>query len=378
MRDRVLRGRLGLVRGRLRGLSARRRALRTALQRGLLGRDQRGRVDRPFGCRQARAGGLLSCGRGLFLPLLLGFVLAPDRLEFHLDHARRHREIVTLGQLVKERPLQPLPRDRIVVALHPLANLLAQLGEVFQAGRLGQLIVDLRRQAVAHFLDRNLEHALLAGQLGIARLFRKGHPDLALLAGAGADQLIGEAGQVTGGAELDLAPLAAAAGNLLVAGPADDVGDDDVAVFRRPLDRLSLALRFGEPFEGAVDILVRKLGNQPLDPEIAEIGHRHVGQQLDRHLVFEVGAFRRRDDLDPRRQRRAQVVLAHRLGRAALHRALQNLAPHRRAIALAQQLHRHLARAEAGDAHRLPDLAETAADPLLDLGRRDGDLELAL
>ena len=324
------------------------------------------------------ASGTVAVVTAIVLPLLFGFVLAPDRLEFHLDHARRHREIVTLGQLVKERPLQPLPGDRIVVALHPLANLLAQLGEVFQAGRLGQLIVDLRRQAVAHFLDRDLEHPLFAGELGIPRLGGKGDPDGTLIGGAGADQLIGKAGQVTSGAELDLAPLAAAAGDFLFADPADDIGNDDVAVLRRSLDRLRFALRLGKPLEGAVDILVGHLGDQSLDPEIAEIGHRHVGQQLDRHLVFEVGAFGRRDDLDPRRQRRAQIVLAHRLGRAALHRALEDLAPDRRAVALAQQLHRHLARAEAGDAHRLPDLAETAADPLLDLGRRDGDLELAL
>src|SRR5207253_2442811 len=106
------------------------------------------------------------------------------------------------------------------------------------------------------FLDRDLEHPLFAGELGIPRLGGKGDPDGTLIGGAGADQLIGKAGQVTSGAELDLAPLAAAAGDFLFADPADDIGNDDVAVLCRSLDRLRFALRLGKSLEGAVDILV--------------------------------------------------------------------------------------------------------------------------
>ena len=51
---------------------------------------------------------------------------------------------------------------------------------------------------------------------------------------------------------------------------------------------------------------------------------------------------------------------------------------HRRTVALTQQRQRHLARTEAGDADGLADLAEPAADLILDLSGRNGDLELAL
>src|SRR5205085_10138544 len=70
--------------------------------------------------------------------------------------------------------------------------------------------------------------------------------------------------------------------------------------------------------------------------------------------------------------------LADRLGRAALQRALQHLAAHRLAVALAQQVQRHLPRPEAGDPDRAPELAQTTADLVFELAGRDGDLEFAL
>ena len=41
-------------------------------------------------------------------------MLLPDRVEFHLDHSRGHREIVTLGEFVKERSLHTLAREKPV------------------------------------------------------------------------------------------------------------------------------------------------------------------------------------------------------------------------------------------------------------------------
>src|SRR5439155_6446100 len=231
---------------------------------------------------------------------------------------------------------------------------------------------------LAHFLDLDLEHRVRAGHIGRTISRRERHRDGAVLAWLRTDELVLEARDESSRTELDRNVLALAARKHDIASPANEIDDGDVAVFRRPLDRLRFALRFTDPLDRAVDVLLRHLGDQPLDPEIGEIRLGHVGQQLDRHLIFEVGAFRGRHDLDPGRQGRTQVLLAHRLGRAALDRALQHFVAHRRTVALAQQRQRHLARTEAGDADGLADLAEPAADLILDLSGRNGDLELAL
>ena len=113
-------------------------------------------------------------------------------------------------------------------------------------------------------------------------------------------------------------------------------------------------------------------------PSAAKSGAGMSGRTSKRQRVFEVGAFGARHELIARRQRRPQIALANRLGRAVLHRALQNLAAHGRAVAFAQQGQRHLARTETGDPHHSPDFVEPLCDLVLDLVRRDRDLELAL
>ena len=373
MRDGVVPGRLGLTGLRLLRLGTGRRPVGSAFERRFLRRDRRGGVNR------AVAGGIAGLPlRDGFARRLLALVLVPYLVEFHLDHARRHRELVFLGQLVEQRALEALARDRIVIALHALADLLAQLGEVLQPDRLGQRIVDRRRLPLAHFLDLDLEDRVLAGQIGRTVIGRERHLDGTILAGFGADDLVLETRDEAAGAELDRDILALAAGKFDLAGPADEIDHDRIAVCCRALDRLGFALRLGHALQRAVDLLVRHLDRQLFEAEIAKLRLRHIRQHFQRHRVFEVGAFRRRHDLYLRRQCRAQVLLANGLGRAALQRALQHLAAHRMAIALAQQVQRHLAWAEAGDADRAAELAEPAADLLLQLARRDGDLQFAL
>ncbi len=185
----MVRGGLVFARLRLLGLGARRCPLGGTFQRGFLGRNEGGRIDRPV-----TRSTTLGAGLRRLLALLVGLVLRPDRVEFHLDHAGRHPKIVALGELVEEAALQPLAGNPGIVALHPLANLLAQLGERVEPDGLGQLVIDGRRQAMAHLLHSDLEHALLAGHVGVAVILREGALDRALFAGSNADQLLGKAG----------------------------------------------------------------------------------------------------------------------------------------------------------------------------------------
>src|SRR5579883_2569353 len=303
--------------------------------------------------------------------------LRPQILEFELDHARRNRKIIALGKLVEQRPLQAQAGRLIVIALQALPHLLAQLVEGFKAGRLSQRIVDRQRQLPPHLFDPHREEALLAGEVG-GVIRWKGDAHEAFFAGARAQQLLLEAGQQLARPELDPPILAARPGNLAILDPALDIGDDDVAALGRAIDGFALALLLGKTRERPVDLLFGDFDGEPLDVEIREIRLRDVGQQFDRQRVFEIGALAERYDVELGRQGRTQIVLADRRAGGGLDRALQHLAENRCAVALAQDAHRHLARAEPRNADLAADLFQPFGELSGKLARRHDDAELAL
>src|SRR5262249_46805765 len=163
-------------------------------------------------------------------------------VEFHLDHARGYREVVTLGEFVKERSLYPLARDRVVVALHALAHFLAQLRKVFEPNRFSQRIVDRRRQTLPDLFHLRLEDRILASKIRDSVIGREGHFDRAILARLGAGELILEARDKLTPAELDRDVLALAAGKLYLTDLPDKIDDDQVAFFGRAVDQLCFSL----------------------------------------------------------------------------------------------------------------------------------------
>src|SRR5581483_1740461 len=110
MRDRVVARLAGRVLRRLLRFGRGRRAIRSALERRFLRSDEISAIDRPV-ARQGSLGFaillLILGGARLDLPphFALALVLRPDRLEFHVDHPGWHREVVTLGELVEQRTL---------------------------------------------------------------------------------------------------------------------------------------------------------------------------------------------------------------------------------------------------------------------------------
>ena len=165
--------------------------------------------------------------------------------------------------------------------------------------------------------------------------------------------------------------------DLLLAAASFDIGDDYIAARRRALCDLGFALLLGNPLDSAVDILIGHLDNKALDVQVGKTWFRDIGQDLERHLVFEIGPLAERDDIDLRRQCRAQIVLADRVGGSPLQRVLQHLPKHRGSKALPQDLHRHLARTEAAQLDRPADFAEPAGDLFLELTGRDDNSEFA-
>src|SRR5271169_1865530 len=120
-------------------------------------------------------------------------VLSPDIVELEIHHARRDGEVVTLRQLVEQRPLQAQPRCCVIVALHPLPQLLAQFAEVLEANRLAELVIDGDRQAPTDFLHINVKVRILTREIRNRVIRREGDADPTVLARGRADQLVLEA-----------------------------------------------------------------------------------------------------------------------------------------------------------------------------------------
>ena len=66
----------------------------------------------------------------------------PDGLELDIDHAGRHVEAVSLGQLVQEGPLHAAARDASIILTDAVLDHLLQRGEIVGAELLGELVVD--------------------------------------------------------------------------------------------------------------------------------------------------------------------------------------------------------------------------------------------
>ena len=174
--------------------------------------------------------------------------------------------------------------------------------------------------------------------------------------------------------------MADAALELLAVERADEIDDHDVAGLAGALlfDLLRALVLLGDPRQGLVDLGVGDIDLHPLELHLGEIRRLDLRQHLDGERVFEPGLLGEGLDLDLGLQRRAQAALRDRLVGRIGDRPFQHLAHHRRAVALLEERHRHLAGAEARQTHRLPDLLQPRVHLRLDVGGRHDDLEFAL
>ena len=120
---------------------------------------------------------------------------------------------MTRGERVEQMALQPAAPDRRVVAGDPLANRLMEARHVPGTQGLGKLFIDLDRREFPDLFDVDGEDGFLARQLGIRILGRKSNVDIAVIAGAGPDQLVLEAWDEGGRAELQMVTRGGAAGS---------------------------------------------------------------------------------------------------------------------------------------------------------------------
>ena len=311
--------------------------------------------------------------------LVRGFMLElrPDLLELGIDHRRRHREIMTLGQLVEQLALHVRAGELVVLLLDLALQQALELIEAFKAQRFRQILVDLALAGGLHRLDRQVERRRLPLQRIDIVIRRERHLDGLFLAGLHADQLILEPGDQAARSDLHRHVLAGAAVERRAIDLADEIHHHQVA------GRGLVALRgvfpalllIGELLELLVDRRIVHRHGQPLELELVDRRGRHVGQHFQRHLDLGILAGRIAfAQLDRGLHRGAQLVIGDDLLHAFLDRRVERVGGERLAVHLADQVGGHLAGSKAGHAHLRRDALDLGVDALVDVlgGDRQG------
>ena len=312
------------------------------------------------------------------LPGLLD--LRPDLVELILGHTRRHLEVMRVRELVEQVALSALPGQPAIFLTELLADRGLQRGEILEAERLGERIVDRHLDALVDFLDRAVEDRVLAGQIVDIVVVGERHLDLERYARVDTHQLLLEARDELVGSELkpDARALTALEGD--VVDLALEVDNNNVTIGRlaKRLDGLGLAILLYDTVDRIVDLAVGRNYFHPVELELGQVDRLDLGQDLDRHVVFKILALVEGNNLNLRLAGRTEPAFGEQLLRGFLNRALEHFAHHRAAVTLLENLERRLARTETREVDIPPDLCQARINALLNIIRRDRDLEITL
>ncbi len=327
---------------------------------------------------------VLELGLGGFrIGLVSGFMLEllPDLGELGLDHRRRNREVMTIGEMVEQLALHVGASEAVELLLDLALDQLLELVEALQAKLLGELVVDHGVGRNLHFGDGDGEHGVLAGQVLGRIVLREGDVEIAALAGLHAFELLLEARDQAARAELDRHALT---GSTLEGDAVDRaliVHDNQIA-----LDRgMTLGSGFvtfglgGDALDLGVDLGVAGGHRKALQRDALDLRSRHVGQHFERDAELGVLAFRIvLVEVDGGLGRGTQLLLGEQGLDAVLHRAVERVLVQRRAVHLLHDVRGHLAGAEARHPHLRGNLLHLLLDPRGDILGRDRELVSAL
>ncbi len=192
---------------------------------------------------------------------------ATDRLVFLVRQPLGYLEGLAFLELVEQGPFQASAGGLCEFLFDLSAHHILERGQVVHPEKLGEIIVDLDRFRLANFGHLGLEDRVLAGQVGLAVILGKGHLDLYVVAGLGADQLILEAGEELVRAQFEVMALGGAALESLAVDRTGEVDYHHVAVLGPAIlgDRLGALVVLGKPANGLVEFLVARLGGHFLE-----------------------------------------------------------------------------------------------------------------
>ena len=291
-----------------------------------------------------------------------------------MDQALGHVDLGVVGHRLQHRLFELALGGPLVGLGQTLAEVLAQLVERVELGRLGgELVVELGQPLGLDLVHGDLERRRLAGELLAGIVVGERHLDGLDVARGGAEQLLLEPRDQVAGAELDQLVAARAALERLTLERADVVDDDLIARRRGALHGLERRHPVAQLLDLLVDRRLLHLGLTPADLDalvLAELGLR-ADADLDRELQrlalvgkighVEVGLA---DRGDPGLVDRVDVPVAQRRPHGLVEHGLA-------AEAADHDRRRDLALAKARDPHRGPESLGGLLQAALDLVGRD-------
>src|SRR5215213_395026 len=274
-----------------------------------------------------------------------------------------------------EHRLAELGLDRSLLLLGEVsADVLAQLVERVEAGGVGsQLVVELRQNSRAHLLDGDRELGWSAGEVVGAVVVGERHVDRALVARAGADELLLEAGDQAAAAQLDHLVVALAALEQLAVDRPLVVDDDEIVLLGSTLDRLESREVLAQVLELVRDTLLVDLRLPLADLEAGVVAKRRGRTHADLEGERQRLALRRIvAEVELRLSDRHDLCLAERIGVPRADRAANRLVEHVLAPDAADEdRRRDFALAEAGHTRVARESSRGLREALLDLGSGD-------
>ncbi|MCY1431326.1 hypothetical protein D9M71_472910 [compost metagenome] len=224
-------------------------------------------------------------------------------------------------------------------------------------------------------------HGELSGltrQVQVLVVSREGRVDHALFASLDANQGFFEARDHTAGAQDQQGALGGTAGEGFAVDLADEIDVQLVAILGGTLNGFETGVLLAQDVQHVVDVGVANFGLQTLDGDAFEAGNLELGEYFEGGDVFQVLALLEHFRLNGRGASRVQLLLDNSFIEGRLDQVAQDFLTSGVLETLANDAHRHFARAEAGDLGAAGSLLQALGHFVLDALGRHADGHAAL
>ncbi len=267
--------------------------------------------------------------------------LYAQTIHFVADQGSRYVDLVggqqTVHDLVLDLGLQGLAQ----FALHVLAHFGAEPfdGGLFHAELLEEGFVQLGQLGSGHFLDGDLELSGFAGQVQVLVVLGEGQ----------VDQTVFETGDHAAGAQDQLGALGGTTGEGFAILGADEVDGDLIVGSGSAVDDFITGALLAQHVEHLVDVGVFDAGVLALDLDAVQTLDFEFGEDFEGRDVFQILAFFEHLGFDGGCAGRIELLLDDGFVEGFLNEITQGFLTRRGFVALTDDAHGYLARAETGN-----------------------------
>src|SRR5580700_329006 len=310
----------------------------------------------------ARAGFERFTARNLLRILYAG---APSELLLHfadliLDHALGHFHRIVTIERIEQLIAHACANRTLHLALHAGAHLDAQLRYAALGDTEGahELFIDHRQRTLLHGREFQIEFSLLAGHRRGTVIVWKPRWNRLRLARLHADERLFDLAENAFCTEHDLHGITLAAREHGAVDATLIVDGHAITVLRGALDHGEDRPLRTHALEHRIHILFGDACRRTLDRDAVHRFDGHLRHHLEHRGIAQLATGLDADRLDARACCRPHALLAHRLGKCALHQLVDRLGSNLIAELLAYHRIRHLARTKSFEAHGACQLLE--------------------